>query len=485
MKNKDNRYSDKVINILNEKMQLTKEEIDINKVSDISLRDELNEKIVENFSFDQKQSEEIMKDVLKSWVYKPEEVNNSNVIKIIESLENNNKLSNKKSLIWKVSIEKNSNVVIADVKNFINDGIESDYIMMYFHLFDIRRQKFIDDLIKKMKLIEVMTKGIKSFSNVFGRFWDLSEHDLYKMDISFIEKLQKILIEKDFIVKIAKLLGKLANSSTKYEEMLISEEIFVPSNKRTYSSPENITSIKFGNDISRILKHQLAYRKIKGGDTLFKINYIEKKLLEIDQNSKLLDEKTIHRKEKRLKKDSKGPFILCIDTSGSMHGEPETIAKAMAMVIVKIANKEKRKCYIINFSTGIVEFDATDISKNFQKFYNFLSLSFSGGTDVEPALASAVKKTKENDYKNGDIIIISDFIINSISKDLENEINKVKKNKIRLHALSIGTSQIKENTTFFDNNWVYDGSNESVNKIIKDLNDIEINNHEKKSNDMA
>lgn len=485
MKNKNDIYSNKIKKILNEKMEITKKEININSVSDISLRNELKDKLTETFSFDKKQSDQIMKDILESWPFKVDEINDLNIMKVIEFIEESNKTSNKQSLIWRENIVKNSNIVIVDIKNFIKTNIEYEYLLMYFHLFDIRRKKIIDDLIKKMKLIEEMTKGIKSFSNVFGRFWDLSEHDLYKMDISFIEKLQKILIEKDFIVRIAKLLGRLANSSTKYEEMLISEEIFVPSNKRTYSSPENITSIKFGNDISRILKYQLAYRKIKGGDTLFKINYIEKKLLEIDQNSKLLDEKTIHRKEKRLKKDSKGPFILCIDTSGSMHGEPETIAKAMAMAIVKIANKEKRKCYIINFSTGIVEFDATDISKNFQKFYNFLSLSFSGGTDVEPALASAVKKTKENDYKNGDIIIISDFIINSISKDLENEINKIKKNKIRLHALSIGTSQIKENTTFFDNNWVYDGSNESIDKIIKDLNDIEINNHEKKNNDIV
>ena len=293
------------------------------------------------------------------------------------------------------------------------------------------------------------------------------------MDITFIEKLQKILIEKDFILRIAKLLGRLAESSTKYEQTLIKEEIFILSNKKTYYSPENITSIKFGNDISIILKHQLAYRKIKGGDTLFKVNYIEKKLLEIDQNAKLLDEMIIHRKENRLKKDSKGPFILCIDTSGSMHGEPEIIAKAMAMAIVKIANKENRKCYIINFSTGIVEFDATNISKNFQQFYNFLTSSFSGGTDVEPALSTAVKKAKENDYKNGDIIVISDFIINSISSQLKIEIDNVRKKKIRIHALSIGKSQIKENIDFFDNNWVYDGSNESIEKIIKDLNKLE------------
>lgn len=465
------KHLDKVKNILKERLEITKEEIHIDSISDISLKEELNSKLNEDFSFDEKQSELIMKDILEYWVYKPEDITPNNVLKIIETLEKN-KLSPKQSLFWKDNLKKDANLVIIDLKNFIEVGIEADYMMMYFHLFDIRRKKLIDELIKKMKLIEDMTKDIKSFSKVFGKFWDLSEHDLYKMDISFIEKLQKILIEKDFIVRISELLGRLANSSSIYEETLIIEEIFVPSNKKTYYSPENITSIKFGNNISTILKHQLAYRKIKSGNTLFKINYLEKKLLEIDQNAKILDEKIITRKDNRLKKDSKGPFILCIDTSGSMHGEPETIAKAMAMAIVKIANQEKRKCYIINFSTGIVEFDATDISKNFQQFYNFLASSFSGGTDVEPALSAAVKKMSNNDYKNGDIIIISDFIINSISPILEEEIKKIQKNKIRVHALSIGCSQIREHTTFFDNNWVYDGSEKSINKIISDLNKL-------------
>ena len=473
MTKKHNDYSIKIKEILKDKKNIAKKEININSIADISLRNELNDKLDENFSFDEKQSNIIMKNVSEYWIYKPEDVQLTNALTIIKLLMDNEKISSKQFSTWANSFVKNSNLVITDIKNFIQTGIETDYLMMYFHLFDIRRKKFIDELIAKMKLIEEMTKGIKSFSNIFGRFWDLSIHDLYKMDITFIEKLQKILIEKDFILRIAKLLGRLAESSTKYEQTLIKEEIFILSNKKTYYSPENITSIKFGNDISILLKHQLAYRKIKGGDTLFKVNYIEKKLLEIDQKAKLLDEMIIHRKENRLKKDSKGPFILCIDTSGSMHGEPEIIAKAMAMAIVKIANKENRKCYIINFSTGIVEFDATNISKNFQQFYNFLTSSFSGGTDVEPALSTAVKKAKENDYKNGDIIVISDFIINSISSQLKIEIDNVRKKKIRIHALSIGKSQIKENIDFFDNNWVYDGSNESIEKIIKDLNKLE------------
>ena len=126
------------------------------------------------------------------------------------------------------------------------------------------------------------------------------------MNIDFIRKLNNILKEKEFITKIAELLGRLANSNNQYEEQLIKESVFVPSNKKTYFSPENTMSIKLGNDIQTILKYQLALRHKKSGKKIFNVNYAEKKLLELDQKAKLLDEKEVFRKESKLKHTQKG-----------------------------------------------------------------------------------------------------------------------------------------------------------------------------------
>ena len=48
-------------------------------------------------------------------------------------------------------------------------------------------------------------------------------------------------------------------------------------------------------------------------------------------------------------KQEKGPVIICIDTSGSMNGEPEDIAKSLSLFILLECIKEKRSCYIISF----------------------------------------------------------------------------------------------------------------------------------------
>lgn len=39
------------------------------------------------------------------------------------------------------------------------------------------------------------------------------------------------------------------------------------------------------------------------------------------------------------------PFIVCVDTSGSMGGYPEECAKALFLALLKVAMDEKRGCY--------------------------------------------------------------------------------------------------------------------------------------------
>ncbi|MBR3348005.1 MAG: VWA domain-containing protein [Mycoplasmataceae bacterium] len=464
-----------IISKLNFQKEKLLNEIKTNNIQDKELKDEAINKINQFFMLNKEQFSKSLNLLENEVKYLSKNINNQNTLKVLDYLFDQNIISKKRYENFKNFFAKNANEITIKIKNIIDDYIESNILLSYFLWFDSLRSKFIKELINKMKMIEEMTKGIKAISDLFGNFWDLSIHDLYKMNIDFIRKLNNILKEKEFITKIAELLGRLANSNNQYEEQLIKESVFVPSNKKTYFSPENTMSIKLGNDIQTILKYQLALRHKKSGKKIFNVNYAEKKLLELDQKAKLLDEKEVFRKERKLKQNQKGPFVMCIDTSGSMHGEPEVIAKALSLAIIKIANKQKRKCYIINFSTSIIDFDATNINKDFKKLYDFLSMSFSGGTDIEPALEASIKKVKEKGYKNADIIIVSDFIVNNVKENVQNEINIVKKNKVRLHALCIGNSQIKEHMLIFDSNWIYDGTKESIDNIIYQLNNISNN----------
>jgi Mg-chelatase subunit ChlD len=44
-----------------------------------------------------------------------------------------------------------------------------------------------------------------------------------------------------------------------------------------------------------------------------------------------------------------GPIIVCLDTSGSMQGARETVAKAAVLECMRGAHRQQRKCYVYAF----------------------------------------------------------------------------------------------------------------------------------------
>ena len=46
----------------------------------------------------------------------------------------------------------------------------------------------------------------------------------------------------------------------------------------------------------------------------------------------------------------RGPILLCVDTSGSMRGAREIVAKALALECMRAAKAQERGCYVFAFS---------------------------------------------------------------------------------------------------------------------------------------
>ena len=47
-----------------------------------------------------------------------------------------------------------------------------------------------------------------------------------------------------------------------------------------------------------------------------------------------------------------GPIIVCLDTSGSMYGAREVVAKAVVLECMRGAHRQERKCYVYAFRCG-------------------------------------------------------------------------------------------------------------------------------------
>jgi|TARA_R110001583_G_scaffold195542_1_gene375771 uncharacterized protein with von Willebrand factor type A (vWA) domain len=136
----------------------------------------------------------------------------------------------------------------------------------------------------------------------------------------------------------------------------------------------------------------------------------------------------------RKKRKDRGPIIICLDTSGSMQGTPENIAKALVLECLSEASKTKRDCYVYLFGSAneVTELELNANTEGLDRLISFLCMSFGGGTDVEGPLRQALNKCKETKWHNADILLVSDGEF-SYKDNLAQQIKRRKSS----HALSV------------------------------------------------
>jgi len=144
--------------------------------------------------------------------------------------------------------------------------------------------------------------------------------------------------------------------------------------------------------------------------------------------------KVERQEEGNKKRKNRGPIIICLDTSGSMKGTPENIAKALVLECLSEASKTKRECYVYLFGSEneVTELELNANTEGLDRLISFLCMSFGGGTDVEGPLRQALNKCKETKWHSADILLVSDGEF-SYKDDLA---QKIKRRKTS-HALSV------------------------------------------------
>ena len=151
-----------------------------------------------------------------------------------------------------------------------------------------------------------------------------------------------------------------------------------------------------------------------------------------------------------------GPYIVCLDTSGSMSGIPEEVAKAICYGLILRSRAEKRACYLISYSIDVEVLNLADWEQQQEQIVNFLSYSFHGGTDLEPALKKALQMLQNEDYILADVLVISDFEIRDLSLETITAINSVRERNTLFHSLEVGWGGNNVVLAQFDACWYYD-----------------------------
>jgi len=292
--------------------------------------------------------------------------------------------------------------------------------------------------------------------------WGSEITALKKEYIANLEKYAKLVERNDELNDILKLIGRIEL------EYGIKKQSISPMGR------SEVHSITLSNDISRLLPaeavkfhHPLLRKKLYA-------DFTEGKLLTYNLRGK-------NWTDGPPKKREQGPVVALVDTSSSMQGSPEIVAKAVVLALAKKMLKQERDVKVILFSgpQSTVEIDLTSKKKMAKDFLKFLEGTFGGGTDFNTALKAGLEALKQPAFKGADLLFITDG--DSVISDIS-VINLWKKAKeeqeARVFSLIIdnnrvgGLSPISDYTYFIqkDRHWSLNNSPATMIRFIASPN---------------
>lgn len=262
-----------------------------------------------------------------------------------------------------------------------------------------------------------LPKEIAEYATEMGGIAPGQAGESHKAEASYLGRLDPSLVE------LAKKIGRSGWMS------------HATNGKFQHASRSDISGITVGNDLNSVLPAEMALLGNGATENLFYHRYVQKRL-QVFSSASNTD---------RMLKSSGGPIYICVDTSGSMTGEPEKVAKTLSLAISVIAQSEKRPICMINYSHRLSYFVLTDLNTQRERFLRFLSHSYSGGNDETRLFRFIFSQLPQQrrcrqlaaTFKGADMLIISDYQWGPLGQDVYRLILKARKAGMKFYALGV------------------------------------------------
>ncbi|HAT8550771.1 ATPase RavA stimulator ViaA [Vibrio vulnificus] len=322
---------------------------------------------------------------------------------------------------------------------------------------EANKEKVLTDLYQRMETMKNMDKVTDSGDEgSVGRLWDMASAKLSKTDVSVMKRYAEFLKKNNGLQEIAEQLGRMANEvddpdlqRTPAEELQMVEE-------KSDEATDDIVGIHESDDLNKLLPNETMFLAYPELEVVFYKHLADKRLMNyrVQGKSRTLRKVRAQKPDNQQVEIEKGPFVLCVDASGSMSGFPEQSAKAMAYALMQIALAEGRDCYVILFSTEQITYELTK-QDGLREAADFLTYTFHGGTAFEPVLMKSIDLMSGDKYRNADLVVLSDFIAPRQSEEMLAKVEALKEQKNRFHAVSLSKYGNPALMSMFDHCWAY------------------------------
>jgi uncharacterized protein with von Willebrand factor type A (vWA) domain len=335
------------------------------------------------------------------------------------------------------------------------DSLISRIMCLELEIAEQERERLLQELEQRLEIAGEVEETLNMENP--GKLWDLSAATLLQGDSRRLHHYATFLTRNPELQRIAAELGRAARQESEAHSQLTSVETTVMQHEQRDQIPDDLVGVHQSNQLNRLLPTETMLLANPELETIFYKHLAEHRLLNYHFMGQSRTPQTVQterytRGENQL---PKGPFIVCIDTSGSMSGYPEETAKALCFALLQIALNEGRGCIVQLFSTDVVSYELTGPA-GLQEALSFLGCSFKGGTDLTPCFAQVLNRMQEKEYANADAIVLSDFIAQRLPVEMLEQVRDLKEKGNRFNAVSLSRHGKPVLMKIFDAVWRFD-----------------------------
>ena len=324
-------------------------------------------------------------------------------------------------------------------------------------LLEQEREKLLAELQQRLAMSGQLAPVLGDDDAAAGRLWDITRGTLQRGDYQLIVQYGDFLAGQPELLKLAEQLGRSREAKAVLAEEAPPEP-FHQLVREPESVPEEVNGLHQSDDILRLLPPELATLGISELEMEFYRRLVEKRLLTYRLQGESRHDKVTLRPVTHQHHDQqpRGPFIVCVDTSGSMGGFNERCAKAFCLALLKVALADNRRCHIMLFADQVISYELT-AGDGISQAIRFLSQRFRGGTDLAACLDAVLQKLASTAWKDADAVILSDFIAQRLPEALVKRTRDHQQQQHqRFHAVAMSDHGKPGIMRIFDHIWRFD-----------------------------
>lgn len=260
---------------------------------------------------------------------------------------------------------------------------------------------------------------------LMGGRWNVLEYERLQQVVNFQQRYPVLKKITDRMGRVADALGKQSIG----HKMGTDEKI-------EHASQTDITGISMGRDLSSLLPFEWAQYTDADMENVFLQKYVTGRLQTFGYESHSANAaRNLHKEPAR----PLGPMVVCVDTSGSMMGEPNQVTLSLMMRLCEMCENKRRDCYLIAFSVAA---QPIDVLHDRAKLLQFFNQKAGGSTDARHMMTALFDLLRTNiRFIGADVLWVTDFRIPMPEQRYLTDIATIRQQGTRFYGLQLGMAE--------------------------------------------